>query len=120
MNLDLAPTGVAMMRNHLQQAAVVLLRGIKIRMDKRTAVIVTPPVHHFRILAAPPLDAPFLLRARNTLVTAFQINRRLKMIRYGDDQVHRFADSSGERPPSSAGQHFPAIRNFLPETHLSS
>src|SRR5450755_1703077 len=47
MNLDLSPARVAMLRDHFQQAFVVLLRGIEISVNKGTAVMVAPAIDRF-------------------------------------------------------------------------
>src|SRR5580693_6755905 len=118
MDLDFAPARVAMLRYHLDQATVVLLRGIKVGVNKWAAVMVPPAVHCFRIFTPPPLQPTLLLGTRNALVTVFRIDGRLEMIGHRDHKVHRFAHGRSQRAPNPAGQHFPAVCNFVPETHL--
>src|SRR5271168_3304293 len=72
MYLSLAPTRVAMLRDHFEQALVILLCRIKVGMQERATVMVAPAVYGFWIFAAPPLHAPFLLRARNALLAVFR------------------------------------------------
>src|SRR5450755_864055 len=88
MNLDLSPARMAMLRDHFQQSLVVLLRGIEIRMNKGTAIMVAPAIDRFRIFAAPPLDPPLLFWARNPLLTIGRVDGWFKVIRHRDDQMH--------------------------------
>ena len=67
MNLGFSPAAMAMLRQHLEQPPVVLLGGVKIGMDERAAVGVSPAINGLGIFADPPLQTLFLLASRNVL-----------------------------------------------------
>src|SRR5882757_9072203 len=81
MSLHLTPTGMAMIRQHLDQALIVLLCRIEIRMHKRAAVGVTPGIHDLRIFASPPVQSAFLLGPGNPSSAALWIDCGLEVIR---------------------------------------
>jgi hypothetical protein len=80
MNLDFSPAGMAVIGEHIEQALVVLLGGVEVRVDKRTAIGISPAVDHFGIFARPPLHPAFLLRTRGALLAVSENNTRFKMI----------------------------------------
>ncbi len=63
MNLDLAPTSMTVIGEHLEQAFIVLLSGIEVGMDERPAIVVSPAIYRLWIFAAPTFQAAFLLGA---------------------------------------------------------
>src|ERR1700691_4661413 len=118
MDLRLAPSRVAMLSQNFDQAFVILLRRIKIGVNKRPAFMVAPPVGCLRILATPPLQAPLLLRARNPLLPILRIDGRFEVIGYGNNQVHRLAHRGAQCAPHPRRQHLSDICNFFSQTHL--
>src|ERR1700721_838544 len=80
VNLHLAPTGVAMVGEHLDQALVILFGGIKVSVEKRSPVVVAPFVDSFRIFARPPFQAALLLGAWGALLAVFGNDGWFKMI----------------------------------------
>src|SRR5208282_6661272 len=115
MNFDLTPPGVAVLRNSIEQAAIVLFRRIKVGMGKGMAIVIPPAIHHLRILAMPRLQAALLLTHRSSLVALPRNDGGLEVIRHGNHQVHRTVHPATQRSPSPSGQNFLAVRDFLPE-----
>ena len=71
MNLDFSPAGMAVIGEHIEQALVVLLGGVEVRVDKRTAIGISPagrPLWDIRAPTTPPgVPAPNEGRASGRL-----------------------------------------------------
>jgi hypothetical protein len=65
---------MAVVRENLKQALVILFGRVKVGMHKGTPIRVSPTVHDSRIFVSPPLQSPFLFDARNALLTVFGID----------------------------------------------
>jgi hypothetical protein len=74
MDLGFAPTRMAMLRENLKQAFVILLGRVKVGMHKCTPLRVSPSVHDSRIFVSPTLQPSFLFEARNALLAACGID----------------------------------------------
>jgi hypothetical protein len=120
MDLNFSPAGVAMLRQHLNQGLIVLLGGIKIGMDKRAAIVVTPAVDHFRILARPIFQAALLLGVRDALMTIGGVDGRLEVIGQSQNDVHRATDRRLQRAPNRRRHNLSYVGNFVFETHFHS
>ena len=119
MDFDFAPASVAMVGKHIEQAFVILLRGIEIGVNQRLAIVVSPSVDYFRIFARPPFQTAFLFWPRSALLTIFGYDAWFEMIGQGDDQMHRVAGRRFQGAPSRRWQHFSGIGNLLLKTHVS-
>ena len=80
MNLDFSPASMAMIGQHFQQAFVVLLGGIEIRVGQRAAIVIAPGIGYFGIFSRPPFQTAFLLGTWNALQTIRGIDAGFEMI----------------------------------------
>src|SRR5208282_31260 len=117
VNLDFSPASMAVLGQHLQQALVVLLGGIEVGVDQRTAIMVAPAVDDFGIFARPPFQATLLLVARDALIAVFRDNGGFEMIGPGEDQVHGPARRRLQRAPSRRRQDLSGVGDLSFETH---
>ena len=88
MNLQLAPAGVAKVGKLLHQAAVILLRRIKIRVRKCPALGVAQAIKTARISRAPVFHAPLLNLHRRITSKIPSQTARFKVVGNADDHMH--------------------------------
>src|SRR5208283_199566 len=119
MDLDFSPSGMAMTGEQVEQALVVLLSGIEVSVDERAAIVVTPGVDDFGILAHPPFQAALLLGARRALLTVFGNNGRFEVVGQGQNQMHRAVDRRLQSAPGRGQHYLSGIGELFSETHLA-
>jgi hypothetical protein len=81
MDFNLSPPGMAMFCQAIDQAFLILLRGIKISVHERPTVTISVGLHQPRILPAPKLYSPFLQLMRSASQSVFRDNAWFKVIR---------------------------------------
>ena len=99
VDLDFSPTGVAVVGKQVEQTLVVLLGGIKISVDERAAIVVTPGIDDLGILARPPFHAALLLGTRDAFLAICGIDGRLEVIGESKDDVNRAGGRRFQRTP---------------------
>jgi hypothetical protein len=87
MDLDFAPTLMAMAGQTLQKGLVILLRRIKVCVTKGTAFLIAIGVGELRKHPAPIFEATLLFVVRSPSASLSRDDARLEMIGYGKDQV---------------------------------
>src|SRR5579859_6603134 len=121
MNLNLAPSGTAMLRQSAHVPSIILLGGIEVRVREGLPIGVSPSFHSLWILATPAFDARFLLhiwRARHPIV---RHNRRLKMICHRDDKMNLPFRHPARRPlPDEARNDPQTIRQLLRQSRSAA
>src|SRR5579862_54082 len=118
MDLDFSPAGMAMIGQHLEQAFVILLGGIKVSVDEWPPVRISPAVDDFWVFARPPFQATLLLWARGALLAVFGNDARLEMIGKGDDQMDGAARRRLQSAPSGRGEHLSCVIDLFLQAHF--
>src|SRR5208282_3487747 len=80
VDLDFSPTGVAVRSEHLEQSLVVLLGGVEVGVDERTAIVVAPAVDRFGVFARPPFQTALLFGARCALLAVLWNDGRFEVV----------------------------------------
>lgn len=117
LNLYLTPTRLAVLRQLLYQAMVVLFGGIKISVNEGMTITIAPRVGQPRIFPAPQIEAAFLLYMVGAQHPIFRHNRGFEVIRQSNHQM----DWSAWRVtckfvPNTTGKDAKTVRNLLAKT----
>src|SRR5579862_5913167 len=119
VDFDFSPSRMRMIRQAADMPAIVLLSGIKICVNKRAPIAISPPVDNPRILSAPAFHSLFLLAIGRPSPASSGNNRWFKVIGKRDDEVNfSLRPGPGKLLPRKRGNNTGCISNLLPETHL--
>src|SRR5262249_12001505 len=118
VNLDLSPPRMAVGRERLEQALIILLRREEVGVKERPTIMISPRINKFRILAAPPFKAALLFITTDLGCAAKSVNGRLKVIRQSQNKVNRpIRNAARESLPPIGGQDSRDIGNLAKQAH---
>ena len=113
VNLNFSPTGIAELRQLLDQTPVILFGRIEIGVNEGTAIAVAPRICELRILSKPEINPPLLLVVRSVTRSILCDNRRLKVIGNRNDQVNSPPSlTASEALPKIARKNAIAVRKL--------
>src|SRR5437868_11951317 len=120
MDLDFSPASMAMLRQPIDQPLFILLSGIKISVNERTAVAIPPTIRKLGVLPTPELESPLLLVVRSPSQSAFGDNTRLEVVGQSKNQMNlAFRPRSRQSLPDISGQNPKPIGRLRTDTATS-
>src|ERR1019366_157293 len=118
MDFDLAPSGMAVLCQHLDEARIVMLCRIEVGVYEWFAIVIAPSVNYLRIFAAPPFQATDLFASLNPRHSAERTDVRLEVIDKREDQVYGARQRSARKPlPHKAWQDLGRVQRLFRPVH---
>ena len=114
VNFNFSPSSMTMIRQPAGMSTIILFSRIKISVNKRPSVVVSPLIYDGRIFAAPAFHSRFLFAIRRASPSIARNDRWFKMIGKRKDEVNLSFWSRTSQPlPGKSRKNTKCISQLL-------